>query len=57
MTFEIGQIDVQPLVADGCDACHQNDSGEGYVQDLARYNKILSDDAIDQCGASTTAPA
>jgi hypothetical protein len=47
----VGTADEEPLVAGSCASCHQNDTGQGYVLDFPRHNKIFSDTATDQCGA------
>jgi hypothetical protein len=51
VTFNVGQEDEEPLVANNCNACHQDENGVGFVLDYARHYKIFADDAVDQCGA------
>lgn len=49
--FQVKQAEEELPPARSCNSCHQNHAGEGLVLDPARHNKILSDMAIDQCGA------
>jgi OmcA/MtrC family decaheme c-type cytochrome len=51
VTFQVKTATPELPVARGCDACHQGPDGRGLVLDPSRHNKILSDDALDQCGA------
>jgi OmcA/MtrC family decaheme c-type cytochrome len=51
VTFQVKQEKEQPLIADGCNGCHQDKDGRGLIIDPPRHNKILSNTAVDQCGA------
>jgi OmcA/MtrC family decaheme c-type cytochrome len=49
VTFQVKQAEVEKPVAAACDSCHQSAGGKGLVLDSSRHNKILGDDAPDQC--------
>jgi predicted CXXCH cytochrome family protein len=51
VTFQVGTATEELPPTGGCASCHQGDDGRGLVLDASRHNKILSDSAIDQCGA------
>jgi hypothetical protein len=51
LTFQVKTATTEPVVAGGCNACHQNDAGQGLIIDPSRHNKILSTNSLDQCGA------
>jgi OmcA/MtrC family decaheme c-type cytochrome len=51
VTFQVGTAKEELPPTGGCASCHQGPDGRGLVLDYSRHNKILSDFAIDQCGA------
>ncbi len=51
ITFNVNRDTEEPLVADSCNACHQNSEGKGFILDFSRHNKIFDDAALDTCGA------
>ncbi len=51
ITFQVGSATEELPPTGGCASCHQSNDGKGLVLDPSRHNKILSNSAIDQCGA------
>ena len=52
--FQVGTATEEPLVADNCSTCHQNnhsDTAVGFVLDFRRHYKVFNDTALDQCGS------
>jgi hypothetical protein len=49
VTFQVGQADEELPIARGCDSCHQDENGTGFILDYSRHYKIFDDTAIDQC--------
>lgn len=51
ITFQVGTATEELPPTRNCQSCHQGSDGRGLVLDPSRHNKILSDLAVDQCGA------
>ena len=51
VTFQVGTATEELPPTRNCQSCHQSADGKGLVLDASRHYKILSDLAVDQCGA------
>ncbi|MBI5513338.1 MAG: OmcA/MtrC family decaheme c-type cytochrome [Deltaproteobacteria bacterium] len=51
LAFQVKSADAEPLIAGNCNSCHQNSMGQGLIIDPSRHNKLLTTNALDQCGA------
>ncbi len=51
ITFQVGTDKEEAAPATGCDSCHTNAAGQGFVVDAPRHNKLLDHTAVDQCGS------